>query len=292
MLNYLKIYTHISIHKSFSMECPQCHKILANLRSLKYHIDHNVCQKNTFICPLCQNSFTTLRGLNYHKNNNVCKKNKIPLKLKKNNVPSTNVIDSDPYLNLTKEEMRIKIVQLQAKVETLQENPQTVNNNNIIVFPSSFGKEDMKHVRETLGDILKPMVTRHPAKSIPILFNKLHNNEKLPEYHNVYISSERSSYAMVSDGQMFKHRSKKTIIDQIIEDKRSILNQYVDDNGEQLGDKVLQKYEQYQNDIDANSELRKELEIEIGGLLLDMKSVIANDEKTRRLLDKVNEGQY
>ena len=121
---------------------------------------------------------------------------------------------------------------------------------------------------------------------------QIHNNQKIPEYHNVYISSERSNYAMVSDGESFKYINKKTIIDQIIEDKRSILNQYIDDNGEQLGEKVLAKYDKYQNQIDENSEFRKDLEVEIGGLLLDMKSVIANDDKTRQLLDKVNDGQY
>lgn len=77
-----------------------------------------------------------------------------------------------------------------------------------------------------------------------------------------------------------------------IENKRSILNQYIDDNGDQLGEKVLNKYEKYQDQIDENSDFRKELEVEIGGLLLDMKSVIANDEKTRKLLEKVNDGHY
>lgn len=74
--------------------------------------------------------------------------------------------------------------------------------------------------------------------------------------------------------------------------KRSILNQYVVEHNEQLGEEVLNKYEKYQEQIDNNSKFRKMLEIEIGGLLLDMKSVIASDEKTRQLLDKVNDGQY
>jgi hypothetical protein len=67
---------------------------------------------------------------------------------------------------------------------------------------------------------------------------------------------------------------------------------YVDDNGYQLGDKVLRKYEQYQDQIDSDTEFRKDLELEIGGMLLDMKSVIANDEKTRNLLEKVGDGEF
>jgi len=59
-----------------------------------------------------------------------------------------------------------------------------------------------------------------------------------------------------------------------------------------LGEKVLQKYEQYQDRIDEDMEFRKNLELEIGGMLLDMKAIIANDEKTRQLLDKVNDGEF
>jgi len=41
---------------------------------------------------------------------------------------------------------------------------------------------------------------------------------------------------MISDGRTFKYTTKKTI-----------LNRYVDDNGDQLGEKVLKKYEKYQD---------------------------------------------
>jgi hypothetical protein len=127
-------------------------------------------------------------------------------------------------------------------------------------------------------------------ESIPRLFHKIHNNQAIPEYHNVYSKSERSNYALISDGKTFNNKPKKNVIDQIIDSKRLILREYVDSNGDQLGEKVLQKYERYQDLIDDDEEFRKNLELEIGGMLLDMKSVIANDEKTRQLLEKVNEG--
>lgn len=243
--------------------CHDCEKFFSSTSSYKYHVSHQVCSRR--------------------KNNqdSIEKKTigKIPLKLKAK------------YADMSRDELILRLSHIEGKYEALKETPQNVNTN-IIVFPTSFGKEDMSHIRQTLGDILKPMIIQHPFKSIPLLFNHIHNSEKLPEYHNVYVSSERSNYAMVSDGKKFKYKPKKTIIDQIIEDKRSILNRYVDENGEQLGEKVLNKYEKYQNQIDDNSEFRKTLEVEIGGLLLDMKSVIANDDKTRHLLEKVNDGQY
>jgi hypothetical protein len=183
-------------------------------------------------------------------------------------------------------------LRLRGQIEALKSNPPMVtNNNNIIIFPEAYGNEKIEHI-QAIGDFMKNVLKHNPFGSIPVLFNKIHNNERYPEYHNVYLSSERSSYALVSDGKSFVHRPKKTIIDQIIEDKRSILNDYIDNNGEQLGEKVLKKYDRYQEQLDDDSEFRKALELEIGGLLLDMKSVIANDDKTMTLLNKVNEGKF
>ena len=290
------------------MNCKNCGKTFTSKGTLKYHTEHNVCMKQTNVCCHCGRKFATKLGYTYHITNQVCGFNErtdskmIPHKHESEIHQKIKIClrPKPNYEHMSKEELidqleqtHDELIQIKGKYESLKENPQNINNNNnIIVFPSTFGKEDMDHIREKLGDILGPTIKNHPRQSIPILFNKIHNNDQLPEYHNVYISSERSNYAMVSDGKSFKYKPKKTIIDQIIEDKRSLLNRYIDDNGDQLGEKVLSKYDKYQDEIDDNSTFRKELEVEIGGLLLDMKSVIANDEKTRKLLEKVNEGQY
>ena len=69
-------------------------------------------------------------------------------------------------------------------------------------------------------------------------------------------------------------------------------NLYIEEHGDQIGEKLLHRYEVYQNQIDEDPEFRKELEMEIGGFLLDMKEVIANDEKTRLLLEQVEGGHF
>jgi hypothetical protein len=266
--------------------CELCGKTFTSDYGLKYHTNNKVCQKPSNSCEFCLKEFKSKQSHDYHVKQNVCG----------NYVPKHKIVLKSSYNNLSKEELIVRLNESETKYKTLKENPQVINNNtnnnNIIVFPDAYGNENIDHIQKKLGDILGQLIKHHPFTSIPTLFVQIHNNNKFPEYHNVYISSERSNYAMVSDGKTFNHKPKKTIIDQIIEDKRSILNQYIDDNGEQLGEKVLSKYDKYQNQIDENSEFRKDLECEIGGLLLDMKSVIANDDKTRQLLDKVNDGQY
>lgn len=255
--------------------CPLCSSTFTRKANLQYHIDNQVCQKVTHLnCPHCNKELTTKQNQQYHVTHNVCGKcppKKITLKLKHSGEGEGD-----------------------GKGNTIINNhvTNTTNIMNVIVFPSEFGKENMTYIKSKLGDFIGPLIKKQIFSSIPNLFSQIHNNDQLPEYHNVYSRSEKSGYALVSDGTVFKHRPKKTIIDQIIEDKRSILNQYVDEYGEQLGSKLLKKYEKYQDELDTNSELRKTLEMEIGGLLLDMKSVIANDDKTRKLLEKVNEGTF
>ena len=163
---------------------------------------------------------------------------------------------------------------------------------NFNIFPVKYGTEDLSHTLKFSGDFMKDFIKQtDPTKSIPELFEQIHRDESLPEFHNVFTSSERSSYALVSDGTTFRNKPKKTVIDQIIEDKRSLIYMYVDKNGDKLGDKVLKKYTAYGEHLD-DKDVQEQLQLEIGGLLLDMKSVIANDDKTRRLLEKVDEGHF
>lgn len=269
-------------------ECPECHKQLRSKRTFESHVSNNICRKRCHICSFCNKNFTRKESLQYHLERQVCRKLKPKIVLK------------NVYAELSRDQLINKLVQTESELtyvkgeyNSLKENPQHIINN-IVIYPKAFGKEDIGYIQQKLGDIFKQLIKDPTLQYIPNLFVQIHNNEQLPEYHNVYTTSEHSSYALVSDGKKFKYCPKKTVIDQIIEDKRSLLNQYVDDNDGQLGKKVLDKYERYENQIDENSDFRKqlELELEIGGLLLDMKSVIANDEKTRKLLDKVDKGNF
>ena len=269
-------------------QCSVCDKEFTSPGALNYHTTKRVCMKTNRCCSKCQKYFKSQQNLRYHYEHEVCLKQtteKIKLQLK---TPSDKMIS----------DLLLKVAHLEGENKALKENPKNITNNNqqtqnnVLVFPKAYGKEDIEHIKQILGDIFGQVIKNQTFSSIPRLFTKIHNNIQLPEYHNVYSSGERSNYAMVSDGKSFKFCPKKTVIDQIIEDKRSILNQYIDENGDKLGDKVLQKYGRYQELLDDDPVFRKELEVEIGGLLLNMKAVIADDEKTRKLLDRVDEGQF
>jgi hypothetical protein len=275
-------------------QCSECGKSFKHFQNLEYHQSHKVCQKvSPRICPDCGQMFASKQKCQYHIDHGVCSKRKtVPEKVKSPSSQTEAEPESETeYGSLSRGQLIERLAKSESRCQTLEEHPRTVNQVNLI-FPVAYGREDMGKVTEKLGDVFGPLLKNHPFESIPRLFSEIHKNRQLPEYHNIYTDSEQSKFVLISDGRGFEHHPKKTIIDQIIEEKRSLLNKYVDDNGEQLGEKVLKKYERYQEQIDGDSDFRKTLEIEIAGLLLDMKKVIANDEKTRRLLEKVDRGDF
>ena len=284
--------------------CLICNKSLSSSENLAYHLENKVCQKPDKTCPLCNKIFRTKQNCLYHMSRRVCLRASKP-----------KLVLKSTYQQMSKNDLIAQVTQLRSQlaiiatapmptpasiptsmtpitetthqavsvpVDVLSPTPSVLSG----TFPAKFGSENLEHIQEQAGDLIGPLLKNHTYRSITALFIKIHNNEKLPEYHNVCVTSERSGYALVSDGSSFRYRPKKVIVDQIIEDTRSMLNEYIEINLEQLGDKVVQKFENYQDQLDTNTEFQKALDTEIGGLLLDMKDVITSDEKTRQLLDK------
>jgi hypothetical protein len=99
--------------------------------------------------------------------------------------------------------------------------------------------------------------------------------------------NERSKFAMVSDGTSFEYRPRKQIIDQIIENMSSIFVHYIEDNREQLGETVVNKYNIYKSRLDSDKEFRNQSKVSITATLLNMKSLIDNDERIRKSIHKL-----
>ena len=147
-------------------------------------------------------------------------------------------------------------------------------------FPKEFGKEDMEKIFEKYPDLLKDTINKK-EKSISYLIKQIHCNPELPEYNNIYIPNISRNFIKVSDGEKFIYQQKKCVIKELIEDKQRILEDYVDKNGEKLGNKLLKLYDAYSNYVDENDENMKDVEEKITCLLLNMKDVIEKNEKDR-----------
>lgn len=73
---------------------------------------------------------------------------------------------------------------------------------------------------------------------IPYITDKIYCNMKqLPEY----IPSENSHFAMISNGTRFCYHPQNEVICGIIENAIHLLQSYVDDHGDDLGMKLIEK---------------------------------------------------
>jgi hypothetical protein len=147
-----------------------------------------------------------------------------------------------------------------------------------------------------MPNLLHDALTKHSNRSVEYLTEQIHcNKQTFPEYTNVYIRGYKSPFAMVSNGKQFQNKPQKAIIEQIIENSISMLQDYIDNNGEKYGQKIIDKYERYRDLVetdssDKKSERRKDLEIEIAGMLLDMRSIIESQPYVKQLLDHLESG--
>lgn len=285
--------------------CDFCHKQFIKKQGLDYHVTHKVCLKLGKTCIKCGYQFTTKAMFQYHMDNNVCDKpiqKKKKLTLKKTNDTPIFTKSGEPHFpnDCTKEELLMKVAILEAEKKMLLENPRTVDdhsNHQInFIFPKAFGSEQIDYILTKIPNLLHDAVTKHTGRSVEYLTEQIHcNKEIFPEYTNVFIRGYKSPFALVSNGDKFQNKPQKRIIEQIIENSISMLQDYIDNNGEKYGQRIIDKYETYRDlveDGDKKSERRKDLEIEIAGMLLDMRPIIESEPYMKHLLDKLEGGEF
>jgi hypothetical protein len=126
------------------MSCSNCNKTFSSRQNLDYHVTNKVCQKFDKKCKKCGHIFSSKVMLKYHVDNDVCeKKIKKKIQLKKDHL--------EQYEVFTKDELILKVVHLEGENQALKENPMNVNNvnnvqNNLMFFPSAYGKEDIDYI--------------------------------------------------------------------------------------------------------------------------------------------------
>lgn len=243
-----------------------------------------------FICDFCDKEFRKRHHLNYHERNKVCLKHvclcgeSFPTKNSKN--LHENSLECQKKLS----SLETEVVSLKAKLETLEEHPQTINNqsnvttntiNQNIVFPVCFGKEDINRVLEKVPNLFQELL-KEPKKSLNHLIYNIHCNPELPEYHNVFISNMNKPYAYISDGSRFVVQPKQESIEKVIESKQHLLMNYLDDNSDTIKEKILNAFSDYICKLDNNGESnhRKKLEIEVDCMLINVKKIIEEERNS------------
>jgi len=197
---------------------------------------------------------------------------------------------------MTPTELRDENIRLKAENAILRDHPQMVNNNNNnnnntinIVVPPTFLKYDTcQDLIRMLPNLLHDTLSKHPNDCITYLIGRTNANPELPIFNSIKITNKKDPYAFVSNGDKYVNTTKKTTIVQLIENKRHILQEYVDQHGDKYGEKILVRYQRYVDELDDGGDVEKELETEVMCMLLNVSDVIGSDKWSRQLLDDLS----
>lgn len=262
------------------MECSVCHKTFKSKLGCEHHIKNGVCLKRYKKCSTCGKVFNDKRNLQYHLDHNVCRQNN-----------SKKILKLKSYVNfsiISKEELYEENMRLKGQIESLEKNPRisNSNNNNIIVVPPAFLSLDTcQDLLQRLPDLLHNAISHHPSDCISYLIKETNCNPSLPMYNSIKITNKKDNFLQISNGEKYVYASKKQIIDQLIENKRHLLQEYIDQKGDKYGEKILQRYQRYVDALDDTKDERKELENEVIIMILNISEVIGSDDWSRKLLE-------
>lgn len=284
-------------------QCPVCYKSLSTKARLIYHIKNNVCQKSTrkgFVCPKCHKCFTTNQTLQYHLSHKVCN-GKIELndEMTTTTSPTTmttsvsqpnDILKTKPkmVLKVNKEQQLLhKIELLETELRTLKEHPQTVHNgdNITVVVPPEFLSLDTFERLMAIPGLLHTAIDKHPSDCVRYLIQETNCNPARPLYNSVKMPNKKEGRLQVSDGHRYIYHTKQRIIDELIENKRHILQKYIDETGDAHSKRILDRYQKYVDELDDEGETLRLLQEEVICMLLNVSEVIGSDEWSRRLLD-------
>jgi len=122
-------------------------------------------------------------------------------------------------------------------------NNNNINSNNKIII-NAYGCENIEYITEK---VLKKLVNK-PGTAIPNLLKMIHFNDKYPENKNLKVTNIHDPYIKVHDGDAWKLKNKGDIIEDIIVNKRDILDGSVVD--QEQDQKYIDKLNRLDETID------------------------------------------
>jgi len=136
----------------------------------------------------------------------------------------------------------------------------------------AYNNTDISHLTDK--DYLKCL--KHSNFCIPHLIEQIHFNPKKPENHNIYISNLKNNYVMVYDGIRWNIRDSDESIQNLIDDKESIMEQKLEEwieNGNQYPD-IMKKFNRYLEKKENDKVLNK-VKSEIKLMLFNNRDIVS-----------------
>ena len=172
------------------------------------------------ICHYC--GYGTERKDNYNRHLLSCKVKKQDIEEKEeilNKLLST--IEINKRIDKLENEKKIKHTQNNKNIK--HQNNGTINNTINII---QFGKEDLSKIdNKEFFEALTQMGYKIPAKMV----EKIHINDKYPEYKNIYISDITRGKAMIHDGKKWKLERFDKISDKLLDKVLNFMEERYED---------------------------------------------------------------
>ena len=210
---------------------PKLHQITPTLHQ-NYTNLHQITQKAENKCNYCYNTYCR---------SNVLKKHLLICKVKKQEINEKEEIlkkllskmetyekEKDNQYNLIKE-LNNKIEKLEKEKIHTQNNKNIKHQNNGIsntINIIGFGKEDLSKIdNASFFEALTQLGYNIPTK----MLEKIHINEKYPEYKNIYISDINRGNAMIYDGKKWKLDKYDNISDTLLDKVLNFIEERYDE---------------------------------------------------------------
>ena len=206
------------------MKCEICNYFSNNLHNFSRH----KCRTKTdFQCSCCLKYYKSKESLNYHIKN----KDKQCKTLEQEKEKEDLEKNQDVYnkINcLTKELENLKKQNNVTNITNIQNITQ--NNNIIVVLPHN--KSTLNHLTD--ADYFS--ILGRNLMSIPVMIEKIHFNQKIPQNQNIYISNIKNKYVMIYNGTEWSLQNRDTTIHNLIAENETRLEDWL------TKEDVLDKY--------------------------------------------------
>jgi len=195
-------------------------------------------ESENFECKFCKKIYFHRQSL--YKHLKKCEEKK------KDDEDKKNLLNLVEILNKQLEEQRDQINEQNNQInELIKKTGINIGTQNIQqnINILAYNNTDISHLTDK--DYLKCL--KHSNFCIPHLIEQIHFNPKKPENHNIYISNLKNNYVMVYDGIRWIIRDRDESIQNLIDDKESIIEQKLEEwieNGNKYPD-IMKKFNRY-----------------------------------------------
>jgi uncharacterized C2H2 Zn-finger protein len=248
------------INRKISCKSNKVNKTQINAKTMQNNanMENNnpkTMQNNADIkCSYCNKIFKYKNNLYTHINKR-CKIRK-NIENEKQTIFNNLVIEMNELKEkITKQEQEIMILKEdKQKIITGNTNSNNKNNNNSNNSNNNINSNNTNHIqliafgKETLDKITKEDILdalKKGFQSTVELTKKMHFNPNIPENHNVYTPSLKDNHSMIFDGTKWSAKPTETVIDELYDNKKAILIEYVEELNPKLNDTQQRSIERW-----------------------------------------------